>query len=54
MNNDVGTLDVLAGLRYTSTRISLAYQFTAPSTPLMPPILAGLPGRSARRALELR
>jgi hypothetical protein len=35
MNNDVGTLDVLAGLRYTSVRISLAYPFTAPPTPLM-------------------
>ena len=35
MNNDIGTLDVLVGLRYTSVRVSLAYQFTAPPTPLM-------------------
>ena len=32
MNNDIGTLDVLVGLRYTSIRISLAYEFTAPPT----------------------
>ncbi len=35
MNNDIGTLDVLVGLRYTSVRISLAYEFTAPPTALM-------------------
>jgi hypothetical protein len=35
MNNDVGTLDVMVGLRYTSVRVSLAYEFTAPPTPLM-------------------
>ncbi|HWW30836.1 MAG TPA: hypothetical protein VNY80_12525 [Steroidobacteraceae bacterium] len=35
MNNDIGTLDVLVGLRYTSVRVSLAYQFTAPPTALM-------------------
>jgi hypothetical protein len=35
MNNDIGTLDVLVGLRYTSVRISIAYEFTAPPTPLM-------------------
>jgi hypothetical protein len=35
MNNDIGTLDVMVGLRYTSVRISLAYEFTAPPTPLM-------------------
>jgi hypothetical protein len=35
MNNDVGTLDVLVGLRYSSLRISLAYEFTAPPLPLM-------------------
>ena len=35
MRNDVGTLDVLAGLRYTSVRISIAYEFTAPPLPLM-------------------
>jgi hypothetical protein len=34
MNNDIGTLDVLVGLRYTSVRISLAYQFTAPPLPV--------------------
>ena len=33
MNNDVGTLDVLAGLRYTSVRVSLAYEFTVPQFP---------------------
>ena len=35
MNNDIGTLDVLVGLRYTSVRISLAYEFTAPPLPVM-------------------
>jgi len=35
MNNDVGTLDVMVGLRYTSVRISLAYEFTAPPLPIM-------------------
>ncbi|MGO9425350.1 MAG: hypothetical protein ACLQAR_07975 [Steroidobacteraceae bacterium] len=35
MNNDVGTLDVMVGLRYTSLRVSLAYEFTLPPTPLM-------------------
>jgi hypothetical protein len=35
MNNDTGTLDVLAGLRYTSLRVSIAYEFTAPPTNLM-------------------
>lgn len=34
MNNDVGTLDVMAGLRYSSFRVSLAYEFTAPPTNL--------------------
>ena len=34
MNNDIGTLDVMAGLRYTSLRVSFAYNFTAPPTPL--------------------
>jgi hypothetical protein len=34
MNNDVGTLDVMVGLRYTSVRISFAYEFTAPPTQL--------------------
>ncbi len=33
MNNDVGTVDVLAGLRYTSVRVSLAYEFTVPMFP---------------------
>ena len=35
MNNDVGTLDVMVGLRYTSVRISLSYEFTAPPLPIM-------------------
>ncbi len=35
MNNAVGTLDVLVGLRYTSVRVSLAYEFTAPPLPIM-------------------
>jgi hypothetical protein len=35
MNNDIGTLDVVAGLRYTSIRVSIAYEFTAPPTSLM-------------------
>jgi hypothetical protein len=35
MNNDIGTLDVLIGLRYTSLRVSIAYEFTAPPTALM-------------------
>jgi hypothetical protein len=35
LNGDAGSLDVLVGLRYTSLRLSLAYQFTAPPTPLM-------------------
>jgi hypothetical protein len=34
MNNDIGTLDVIAGLRYTSIRVSIAYEFTAPPTAL--------------------
>jgi hypothetical protein len=34
MNNDIGTLDVVAGLRYTSIRVSIAYEFTAPPTAL--------------------
>jgi hypothetical protein len=35
MNNHVGTLDVMAGLRYTSLSVSLSYQFTAPPLPIM-------------------
>jgi hypothetical protein len=35
IHNDVATLDVMAGLRYTSLRVSLAYQLTAPPTVLM-------------------
>ena len=35
MNNDIGTLDVMVGLRYTSFRVSIAYEFTAPPTKLM-------------------
>lgn len=34
MNNDVGTLDVLAGIRYTDIWLQIAYNFTAPPTPL--------------------
>jgi hypothetical protein len=34
MNNGVGTLDVMAGLRYTSLRASLAYQFTGAQLPV--------------------
>ena len=39
INNDVGTLDVMVGLRYTSLAISLSYEFTAPTLPIM---VAGL------------
>lgn len=35
LNNDFGTVDVLAGMRYFSLRASLSYEFTAPPTPLM-------------------
>ncbi len=35
MNNDVGTVDVMVGMRYTSVSLSLSYEFTAPPTPLM-------------------
>ncbi len=35
MNNDLGTLDVMVGLRYTSLAISLSYEFTAPPLPIM-------------------
>jgi hypothetical protein len=35
VHNDIGTLDVMAGLRYSSFRVSLAYEFTAPPLPLM-------------------
>lgn len=35
MNNDVGTLDVMVGLRYTSVRLSLSYEFSIPGTPLL-------------------
>jgi hypothetical protein len=35
MNNDVGTLDVMAGLRYTSLSLSLSYQFTAARLPIV-------------------
>ncbi|HME39514.1 MAG TPA: hypothetical protein VKG63_11200 [Steroidobacteraceae bacterium] len=35
VHNDSGSLDVMAGLRYTSARLSLAYEFTAPPTNLM-------------------
>jgi hypothetical protein len=35
VHNDTGNLDVMIGLRYTSVRLSLAYEFTAPPLPLM-------------------
>jgi hypothetical protein len=35
INNDIGTLDVMAGLRYSSARVSLSYELTAPPTRLM-------------------
>jgi len=35
VHNDAGSLDVMAGLRYSSFRVSLAYEFTAPPLPLM-------------------
>jgi len=35
VHNDSGSLDVMAGLRYSSFRLSLAYEFTAPPTNLM-------------------
>jgi hypothetical protein len=34
MNNDIGNLDILAGARYSSLRINLAYEITAPPTKL--------------------
>jgi hypothetical protein len=34
MNNDIGTLDILAGIRYVSMRVNFAYDFTAPPTNL--------------------
>ena len=34
MNNDIGNLDILAGARYTSLRVNLAYNLTAPPTKL--------------------
>jgi hypothetical protein len=34
VHNDVGSLDVMVGLRYSSFRLSLAYEFTAPPLPL--------------------
>jgi hypothetical protein len=33
MNNKVGTLDVMAGIRYTSIAVSLSYEFSAPPLP---------------------
>ena len=35
IHNDGGTLDVIAGIRYTSLRVSVSYELTAPPTPLM-------------------
>jgi hypothetical protein len=35
IHNDIGNLDVMVGLRYSSARISLAYELTAPPTKLM-------------------
>jgi hypothetical protein len=32
IHNDAGTLDVIAGFRYSSARISISYQLTAPPT----------------------
>ena len=34
LHNDRASLDVMAGLRYSSFRLSLSYEFTAPPTPL--------------------
>lgn len=34
LNNGIATLDILAGLRYSSIRVPIAYNFTAPPTPL--------------------
>jgi hypothetical protein len=34
-HNDAGNLDLIAGIRYVSLRLSLAYELTAPPTPLM-------------------
>jgi hypothetical protein len=31
MRNDVATLDVITGIRYTSLRVSIAYELSAPS-----------------------
>ena len=35
IRNDTGTLDLMAGIRYISFRLSIAYELTAPPTPLM-------------------
>ena len=35
LHNDSGTLDAIAGLRYSSARVSYSYQLSAPPTPLM-------------------
>jgi hypothetical protein len=35
VHNDIGNLDVMVGLRYSSFRLSLAYELTAPPTQLM-------------------
>jgi hypothetical protein len=35
IHNDIGSLDVMVGLRYSSARVSLSYELTAPPTPLM-------------------
>lgn len=34
IHNDIGNLDVMVGLRYSSGRVSLSYNLTAPPTPL--------------------
>jgi hypothetical protein len=35
MNNSVGTLDVMAGIRYTSIALSLSYELNAPPLPVV-------------------
>jgi hypothetical protein len=40
VHNEVGSLDVMAGLRYTSVRVSIAYEFSVIVPPL-PKVLGG-------------
>jgi hypothetical protein len=35
VHNDIGSLDIIAGFRYTSTRISLSYELSGPRDRLM-------------------